>query len=177
MRCMGFHVGAQDSVNLGLIAPFTPEPFQDIGIECMVTSALPRGQITLAAFQNSALVARASTSASMPLRMLAALARRSFFQSVPRLPCLAFEGFPVCTPFVRFRAPCRDNPSFIVVPVGVDDRNFESVDYADRVHPNFPVIKTIVNLFECRSLKNPHRIFNATPCRFKFSRYFLLSQL
>ena len=111
----------------------------------MVTSDLARGHTIFASFQNRALVARASGSDSTPLRMVAAVARRSLFQSVVRL---TFDALPVSTPFVRFRAPCRDNPSFILAPVRVNNGYFEPIDNADRVHANLAVIEAIVNLFK-----------------------------
>src|SRR5205823_371343 len=131
----------------------------------MVTTAFRRGHTTVAFFQNSSLVARASGSDSIPSRISASLMRRSLFQSVP-VPRLEFDVLPVVAPFMRFRAPCRDDSSFAILSVRVNYRNLQAIHKTDGVHPDLAIVEAVIDPFNSRPLENPLRILerNSVQC-------------
>lgn len=45
--------------------------------------------------------------------------------------------------------------SLVAVPVGVDHRDFQPVDDADGVDPDFAVVEAVVHPFDGRPLENP----------------------
>src|SRR5947207_13122221 len=118
----------------------------------MVTICLRAGQTTLAFFQNFSSVACASGSAAIPLRISVSLMRRRRSQSV--LPGgLAFDVLPVVAPFVRLRAPRRDDASFIFAPVRIDNSDFQAVDQANCVYPYLAVVGASIDRLNRRSFK------------------------
>src|SRR5208337_2387447 len=137
----------------------------------MVTTAFRLGHTTLAFLQNSSSVPRASGSDSMPLRISASVTRRSLFQSEP-VPCLAFDRLPVATSLMRFRSPCRDDASFVILSVRIYHRNFQTVHEADCVHPSFALVETVINPFNRRPLEDPLRILERNPMQFDIAAVF-----
>ena len=120
-------------------------------------TALRVGSTTVAFFQKAASVARASGSALMPLWIAVELRRLSLFQLVPGLGLIlrtTFDALPVGAPFLRFRAPCRDDASFVMFPVRIDDRDFQAVYQPYGVGPDFFVVETVIDLFKRRTLEN-----------------------
>src|ERR1700722_14114825 len=98
----------------------------------------------------------------MPLRMVASLMRRSLFQlvAVGRLVATrrALDALPVVASFVGFRAPGRDDASFVAFCVRIDQRNFQPVYHTNRGNAIFAVIETVVRLFDGWTFENSRRI-------------------
>jgi hypothetical protein len=57
-----------------------------------------------------------------------------------------------------FRSPCGYDVSFVVIPIGIDDRDLDAAYESDRVDADFPVVKTIVDPFDRRGVENPDGI-------------------
>lgn len=47
--------------------------------------------------------------------------------------------------------------------IRVDHRDLQAVYKADGVHPDFAIVEAVIDLFNCRPLKNPHRILERHP--------------
>ena len=67
--------------------------------------------------------------------------------------------------------------SLVAVPVGVDHRDFQAVDEADGVDPDFAVVETVVT----RSTVGPSKICLASSkailCLLTLARFFAASQV
>jgi len=50
-----------------------------------------------------------------------------------------------------------------LVAVGVDDRDFQPVDEADGVNPDFAVVETVVYPLDGRPLENPLGVLRRNP--------------
>jgi hypothetical protein len=46
---------------------------------------------------------------------------------------------------MRFRSPCRDDSSFVIVSVGINHRNFNAVHKANGINPNFAIVEAVVS--------------------------------
>ena len=147
----GVHVRAQDGVDPGLVAALPPEPFQQVGVQPQGDQSLRFRKDHPGIPPKFSSVARASGSPSIPARMSAALRRRRASQSVPVLR--RFEVLPVVASSMGFRPPRGDEVSLVAVPVGVDHRDFQTVDEADGVNPDFAVVETVVYPFDGRPSK------------------------
>jgi hypothetical protein len=55
-------------------------------------------------------------------------------------------------------SPRGDDVSFIVIPIGVDHRNFDAVDEPNRINPDFAVLKAIIDPFHGGAFEYPHCI-------------------
>jgi hypothetical protein len=55
---------------------------------------------------------------------------------------------------MRFRSPGRDDPSFVIVPIGVNHRDFQAVHQANRINPNIAVVKPVIDPFNGQAVEN-----------------------
>ncbi len=69
-----------------------------------------------------------------------------------------FEALPVLAPFVRLRAPRRDDAPFVIFSVDIDDRYFPSLHQPDRVDSLLTVVEAVIDSFEGRAFEDAHSV-------------------
>src|ERR1022692_4518491 len=74
---------------------------------------------------------------------------------------------PVVAPFMRLRAPSRDDASLVVFPVAVNDRNLQAAHESDGIHALFAVGEPVIHSFDGRAFENPRRVFERKPMQLK----------
>jgi hypothetical protein len=67
--------------------------------------------------------------------------------------------------------------SLVAIPVGVDHRDFQAVDEADGVDPDFAVIETVVHSLDGRPLENSLGVLEGDLASFDVLRFFAASQV
>jgi hypothetical protein len=68
----------------------------------------------------------------------------------------AFDSLPVAASFVRFRAPGRDDSSFVAFCVRINQGNFQAVHQANGIDAILAVIEAVVRLLDGWTFENPH---------------------
>src|SRR4051794_2492480 len=73
----------------------------------------------------------------------------------------ALEVFPEVSPLMGFSSPCGNDVPLVVVPVGIDHRDFDAVHQPDRINPNLTVFEAVIDPLNARPFKNPSSIREA----------------
>jgi hypothetical protein len=58
-----------------------------------------------------------------------------------------------------FRPPRCNDPSFVIVSLGINHRDFHATHQPDGIHADFTIVKTIIDPFHGWPLENPQGIF------------------
>jgi len=64
---------------------------------------------------------------------------------------------------VRLRSPRGDDAPFVIASVRIDQRDFQTLHQTDRINASFPVVKTVIDLLNCRPFKNSLRVLERNP--------------
>src|SRR5258708_16248437 len=92
----------------------------------------------------------------MAARISSAVNRRTRRQSVRGS---FFDMLPEVSSLMRLGSPCRNQVPLVVVPIGVDDGEFKSIDQADCINSHLAtVIETIVDAFYRRTVENSRSV-------------------
>ena len=168
---MGLHVGPEDSVDAGLVAGVLAEPLQQVGVEAHGHNGFagrhddfgvfPEGCVGGARFRvgGNAL----ANAASLLLRSLPQLVRRELLVAARR----ALDALPVVASFLGFRAPGRDDASFVVFCVRINQGNFQAIHQADGVGAVLAVIEAVVLLFDGWTFEDPYSVRESYAVQFE----------
>jgi hypothetical protein len=66
--------------------------------------------------------------------------------------------FPIGAAFMGLRTPGR-NYAPLVSPVGIDDRDLQTIDHADGIYALFAIVEPVIRSFNRRVFEDPQGIF------------------
>src|SRR5437764_8171513 len=106
---------------------------------------------TRAFSQNASSVGLASGSLSTPACTCSSVMRRNRRQSVFGR---VFEILPEVSSLMRFGPPRRNDLALVVIPVRVEDGDFDAVHETDRVDAYFAILEPVIGSLDCRTIEN-----------------------
>src|SRR5712692_4373651 len=117
----------------------------------MVIVCFRAGTTTLACFQNSASVGRASGSTAMARRISRSVIERTRFQSVAGLA----EALPIGFSFMALCPPRRDDSALLVGYIRVNHRDLDAIHNTNGIDSKLTVVEAVVRTLQRGPLEDP----------------------